>query len=307
MGGAMKRVKKVLLGLLAAIAVAIVCFGVYAYAKCAEFDASMDKVYDVPVPTVARSTDPAVLARGKHLVEAMYPCVVSKCHGKDLGGGETLLMGPLATFTAPNITAGGLGAAYSDGELARLLEHGIKKDGRSLRFMPVQDFGWMPEADIVAIVSYVRTFPAVERSNGATVVKPFGKVIDRQEKFVLDVARHVDHAKNEAVPAPEPTVNYGRFVGRLCTGCHGDRLSGGRIPGSPPEIPTPLNLTPHATGMAGYTFEQFDDVLVKGVKRNGARLADFMPIDAFGKMDDTEKHALFAYLQSLPPTPFGNR
>jgi thiosulfate dehydrogenase len=84
-------------------------------------------------------------------------------------------------------------------------------------------------------------------------------------------------------------------------------LSGGRIPASPPEIPTPANLTPHETGMKGYTYEQFDTVLVKGVKPNGQMLDKFMPVEAFGKMDETEKHALFAYLASLPPTPFGNR
>jgi hypothetical protein len=303
----MRIVKKVLLGLLAVIAVAALGGGIYVWRQCAAFDASIDKVYDIPIPNVVRSTDAAVLARGKHLVEAMYPCVVSKCHGSDLSGGEPIPMGPVATFTGPNISAAGLGAAYSDGELARLLKHGIKKDGRSLRFMPVQDFGWMPDADIAAMISYLRTFPGVDRPNGTTVIKPLGKVLDRREQFPLDVARHIDHSMTEVIPAPEPTVKYGSFVGRLCTGCHGDHLSGGRLPGSPPEIPTPANLTPHDSGMAGYTFEQFDEVLVKGVKRNGQKLDKFMPIDAFGKMDDTEKHALFAYLQSLPPTPFGNR
>lgn len=32
-----------------------------------------------------------------------------------------------------------------------------------------------------------------------------------------------------------------------------------------------------------------------------------MPFEAFAKMNETEKKALFAYLRTLPPTPFGNR
>jgi len=32
-----------------------------------------------------------------------------------------------------------------------------------------------------------------------------------------------------------------------------------------------------------------------------------MPVSTLGKMDDTEMHALYAYLMSLPPRPFGGR
>ena len=43
------------------------------------------------------------------------------------------------------------------------------------------------------------------------------------------------------------------------------------------------------------------------VFKNGKKIDPFMPIDAFGKYDDVEKRALFAYLMTLPPTPFGGR
>jgi hypothetical protein len=32
-----------------------------------------------------------------------------------------------------------------------------------------------------------------------------------------------------------------------------------------------------------------------------------MPFEAFSKLNDTEKRALWAYVQNLPPTPFGSR
>jgi hypothetical protein len=32
-----------------------------------------------------------------------------------------------------------------------------------------------------------------------------------------------------------------------------------------------------------------------------------MPTAAYGKLDDVEMHALWAYLTSLPPRPFGAR
>ena len=32
-----------------------------------------------------------------------------------------------------------------------------------------------------------------------------------------------------------------------------------------------------------------------------------MPVDAIGKFNDVERHALWLYLQTLPPAPFGQR
>jgi hypothetical protein len=72
-------------------------------------------------------------------------------------------------------------------------------------------------------------------------------------------------------------------------------------------MPVPLNITPDATGLKGWSYEDFDRLLVAGVKKNGKKLDPFMPISGIGKMDETEKKALWAYLQRLPPLPFGGR
>jgi hypothetical protein len=281
--------------------------GSYVYMQCSAFDASMAKVYDVPVPNLSRSTDPAVIARGDHLVHSLAGCGVADCHGPDLAGGHVVDIGPVGKMAAPNITGTGLGAAYSDGELARIIRHGIKRDGRSVRLMPAQDLTWLPDSEVVAIVSYIRTVPNVDRPNGTTSVGTLGKVLDRQDKFHWDVARMIDHAKVESPPAPEPTAAYGTYLGRLCTGCHGEHLSGGPIPGAPPSIPVPLNLTPDATGLADWTFADFDKLMKTGVRKSGRQLNPFMPVDSWKNFDDTEMQALWAYLRTLPATPFGNR
>jgi hypothetical protein len=302
--GILKKILKLLAVLIALVGAG---GGTFAYVECSKFDASMDKVYDVPVPNVTRSTDAAVIARGDHLVHSIAGCAISACHGADFGGGKVTDIGPVGSLCAPNITGASLGAAYSDGELARIIKHGLKKDGRSVRMMPVQDVSWLPEADVVAIVSYLRTVPNVERANCATSVGTLGKVLDRQEKFIWDVARRIDHAKAETPPAPEPTAAYGAYTARLCSGCHGEHYSGGPIPGAPSSIPIPLNLTPDATGLKDWTFADFDKMMKTGVRKNGKQLDPFMPVEAWKNFDDSEMHATYAYLQSLPPTPFGNR
>jgi mono/diheme cytochrome c family protein len=280
---------------------------IFVYVHTSAFDASLAKVYDVKPLAFELSNDPAVLARGKHLSESVVACTASDCHGSDLGGGKTMAMGPLATITGPNISAGGLGAAYSHGELARLIRHGIKKDGRSVRFMPSHDVAWLPDSEVIAIVSYLRTLPPIRRDNGPTEIKTLGKVLDRFDKISLDIARRIDHEKAGRGSAPSETATYGALLAQSCTGCHGNGLSGGRIPGAPPELPVPSNLTPHETGLKGWAYADFDRVLVQGISKSGKKIDPFMPLGAFGKLDETEKRALWAFLQTLPATPLGNR
>ncbi len=289
------------------VAAAIAAAGAYALVETSRFDSSLDKVYDVPVPDIAASKDPDVIARGKHLATGLGGCSAGACHGADFGGGSVTAMGPVASLAAPNITSGNLGAAYTDGELARVIRHGLKKDGRSLRFMPAQDIAWLPDSDVVAIVSFLRTVPPVDRANQPMNIRTLGKVLDRQDKIVFDVARRIDHTKTDEAPPPAPTAAYGAYVSRLCSGCHGEHLSGGPLPGAPPSLPTPLNLTPDESGLKDWTFDDFDRLMREGVRKNGKALDPFMPVECWRNFDDVEMHALWAYLRTLAPAPLGGR
>lgn len=301
-------VKKILLGVGAFLGLGALGAGGYVMMQVRAFDESMLKVYDTPAPAIKASTDAAVIARGKHLVDGVAGCSSKDCHGKDLSGGNTLTMGPLGTMTGPNITPGGSTAAYSDGELARLIRYGIKKDGRSAQFMPAPEVNWMPDDELTAVVSYVRSVAKSDKPNGTLHFGTLAKVLDRQGKLDVDVARKVaSKGKLEFAGKPEPTAAYGKFIAQGCTGCHGETLSGGPIPGTPPSLPAPLNLTPHETGLKGWTYEDFVKLLEKGDRKNGQKLNPFMPIENYGQMDEIEKKALFAYLQTLPARPFGGR
>lgn len=304
----MAWVKKALVGVGGLLGLAIVGGGGFVFMKVSAFNSSLDKVYDVPLPKVERTTDPARLARGEHLAHTIMPCLDSGCHGKDLGGGKVTEMGPIGTFSAPNISAGGIGAAYSDPELARLLTHGLKKDGRGVRFMPSHESNWLPDEDIVSIISYLRTLPPASKQNPGMRIGVLGKVLDTMGMIPIDIARRVDHGNIAKAPPPTPDAAYGKYIARLCSGCHGEHLSGGPIPGAPPDMAIPLNLTPDATGLAGYSLDDFKQVLRTGKrKKDGRQLNEMMPVESFGQFDDTEMQALFSYLQSLPATPFGKR
>jgi hypothetical protein len=302
-----KWIKRILLGVVVLIVVLGGGFGIFACVQISRYESSMEKVYDVPPMAITISTDDAVLARGAHLAESVAPCANRDCHGSDLAGGSNIEVGPVGNFCGPNISKGGLGAVYTDGELARLVRHGIKKDGRGVRFMPSHEFGFLPDSDLVAVISYLRTLPPVTRPNAPMRIKWFGKVLDRMDAIPLDVARRIDHEKPDLAGAPEPTAAYGRFLAKGCTGCHGKKFSGGPIPGAPSKFATPLNITPHESGLKDWTFEDFDKLLSTGVRKNGRQLDVFMPLDAIGQLDPIERKALWEYLRTLPPVPFGKR
>ena len=103
-------------------------------------------------------TDAASIARGKYLAEKVAVC--TECHGADFGGKvveDNVAMGRLV---AVNLTRGrgGLPADYADQDFVRALTHGVKRDGRSVIFMPTVDYMFTAE-DLGAIVAYVKSMP----------------------------------------------------------------------------------------------------------------------------------------------------
>jgi cytochrome c553 len=303
----LRLLKWVLIAAGALVLLVVVGVGGYVLLQVRAFDASVGRAYEVPLPDIQRSHDPNVIARGKHLAQSLGGCTAADCHGADLAGGRTLELGPVGVISGPNITPNGMLAVYSDAELGRLLQHGIKKDGRSVLMMPVQDFYWLSDEDLTALVSYLRTTKPLPKANGATRVGVVGKVLDRQGKFPWDIARFVSGLPRETPPAPEPTPAYGRFVVRLCTGCHGETLSGGPLPGAPASIPVPLNITRHETGIRDYTYDDFVKLMKTGVRKNGAQLDPFMAVELSRNLNDVELRAVWAELLARPPKPFGGR
>ncbi len=59
------------------------------------------------------------------------------------------------------------------------------------------------------------------------------------------------------------------------------------------------NLTPHETGLKGWTFQQFADATRFGKHPSGVSLTAAMP--PHPELNEEELRAMWAYLQSLPP------
>ncbi len=248
------------------------------------------------------------IARGKHLVESRFICI--ECHGADFGGGVMVDDPAMGSLLGPNLTsgAGSITTGYSMTDWDRIVRHGIRRDGRPA-VMPSEDFVGMSDRELSDIVAYVRSRPPVDRAVPRSTLGPIGKLLLATGKWHLSVDMLDDHHASHRREPPETgeTVEFGAHLARVCTGCHRENFEGGRIAQGPPSWAPAKNLTPHAEGLAGWSYEQFEAVMREGRLPDGSSVKEPMTLlTPYGKrMTQTELRALFRYLTSLPPRPSG--
>jgi mono/diheme cytochrome c family protein len=245
------------------------------------------------------------IARGEHLVKTRVGC--DGCHGSDLGGKVIIDEALVGYWAAPNLTggAGGVTRDFSATDWDRAVRHGVRHTGQSSS-MPSTEFLNLSNHELSDIVAYVLSRPPVDRT-----MKPvgIGPVFSFVVAFGADSlpAFGIDHQKVHPVEPPVETasVELGGHIAQVCRGCHGEHLSGGNIAGDP-NMPVVANLTPHDTGIKGWTEADFFRALREGKRKDGTDILPQMPWKAYGQMKDVEIKALWAYLQTVPPMAKGN-
>ena len=239
-------------------------------------------------------------------MEARYGCM--ECHGADLSGGVMVDDPMLGTLLGPNLTSGGGSRAlgYGPADWDRIVRHGIRRDGTPSA-MPSQDFQAMSDQELSDIVTYLRSWPPVDNDVPPVRLGPVGKVLVATGQFSLSAdlipSHEVPHAP--LPPASEVSVEFGAHLAGVCTGCHGQDLSGGPIVGGDPSWVPARNLTPHGDGLSGWTYDQFLAALREGRRPDGTAIVEPMTfvIPFALNMTDVELQALWAYLESVPPVP----
>jgi mono/diheme cytochrome c family protein len=300
-GRVLRRLGYVLGGLLGLLVLA--AGGVYVASEI-----TINQAVDTALPNVVASSDPAIIMRGEHLVHSVLVC--THCHGENLAG-DMVLDDPLVGAAyGPNLTTGrgGIGADRSDGELARAITHGVGGDGTSMLVMPVEDYHELSQPDLVAVVSYLRSLPPVDNQVPPVRLGPLGRVLVATGAVDFRSATSVEQSDGfGATIAEGVTPEYGRYLARAaCMGCHGENLSGGPIPGTPPDYPVPANITPGGQTRA-WSDEDWFRLLREGRDPGGRQINALMPSESYATMTDTEIRALISYLRTVPAREFGGR
>lgn len=287
-------------------------------------------VGDLAVPDLATA---ASVARGEELVKHLLLC--GSCHTTPdamgnpstnaadfLAGGRkfTIAGGPDAgsiTVYAPNLTpdnATGVGT-WTLGQLADALKVGVDAMGVPLwPTMPYQRFANLTDDDAMSIALYLKSLPP--KAN--TVPE------DSDHPSLAATVFNYTSLPHTTLPATDPnfaSAERGRYLASLgCLSCHtvnggpptgvdvtkafaGGKSFGGGIKSA--------NLTPDATGLAGWTTTDLINTLKTDKEKGTGRMLNAaMPggTDALGGLFDNDLTDLANFIRTLPPVvngPFG--
>jgi len=267
----------------------------------------MTRQITVAVAAVALNADAAHIEQGRYLFSTRG---CAECHGAN-GAGKDVIKDGAMLVVSPNITAGAnsVTAGYRTEDWVRTLRHGVKPNGHPVMIMPSEDYNRLTDDDVASVIGYVKQLPPVA---GRTAVVQLPVPVKALYAFgaIRDAAEKIDHSLPASIPvASGVTPAHGAYVANTCLGCHGEHLSGGKIPGAPPAWPAAANLTPgKGSAMARYpSAEVFVAMLRSGRRPDGKTISTVMPFASLGAMNDTDVNALYAFLQTVPPRDAGQR
>jgi mono/diheme cytochrome c family protein len=259
----------------------------------------MNHVYSFNDAALAIPSDSGSIARGRHFVEAIGKC--AGCHGDNLAGKIVADDRLIGTLYSSNLTRGkgGIGSTYTDADYVRAIRHGVRRDGLPLVMMPADAFYYINDADLANSIAYLKTIPAVDAVLPARRIGPLARALYLTTDFPLVPAERVPLSGPRPAPIPEgPTREYGDYLAitGACKSCHLADLSGG-VPIEKNVFSA--NLTPRALGK--WTEEDFRRALRQGIRPTGRILSAVMPWPYTRFMTDSEIHALWLYVRSVPP------
>jgi mono/diheme cytochrome c family protein len=255
------------------------------------------------------------LERGRYLVEHVAAC--GNCHtpkgpngempGMHLAGGNVVEDNPDFRAIAANITpdrATGIGG-WTDAQLIRAIREGIRPDGSLIGPpMPFEFYRGLADEDLVAIVAYLRTVPAVaNRAEKSTYRMPLPPAYGPPVAGVT-------------APPRDATVAYGGYLAgpvAHCMECHtpfgapGHRDMarmglGGQAFAGPWGVSMAANITPgRLTGLGEWSDAEIERAIRQGISRDDRRLFPPMGFAHYAGISAPDMAALIAYLRSLPP------
>lgn len=251
----------------------------------------------LPEVSLPVTGDAAQIAYGEHLARTRG---CTDCHGASLAGKQVIDAGPVMQIYAPNLTPGGV--ALDPVHFEHALRHGIGREGQMLMLMPSKDYSLMSNADAAALYAYLRSLPALPDVQPKSSIGPVGRVAYLFDQLPIFEAPRIDHARasrGDDAPPVSDALAYGAYIAQMCRGCHGAELAGGPMPGQPPGVPNPTNLTA-AGPLAAWTEANFLQAMRTGKRPDGSAINEFMPWRSMSQMHEEELHALWVYLHSLP-------
>lgn len=250
------------------------------------------KLRDVSPPplfTHPIGTDSLTLERGRHIARTRG-CF--GCHGQQLQGRVfTEEWDWVDRAVAPNLAAYAKRADASTLEAA--IRHGIGHDGRALWSMPSYNWVHLTDADVAALIAYLRSAP-VEMVDLPSPRLGFRARWDLATGSETHMAQWANEVPPRRTNLADSQLVRGEYLAMTaCNECHGFDLRGGFG-------------APDLALLVGYSEEDFRSLMKEGVARGGRdslRLMTMVAKDRFAYFTEQERADLYAFLRTLAEEP----
>ncbi|HYZ83450.1 MAG TPA: cytochrome c [Bryobacteraceae bacterium] len=216
----------------------------------------------------------------------------------------------------PNITPvkqTGIGT-WSDGEKIRAIREGIGKHGQALfPLMPYENYRYMSDADVEALVAYLNSLPPVNHALPRTEVAfPVSMLMKAAPRPVDKPIERPDRGNRHS---------YGEYLVTVasCETCHtpmdkgkpirSKRLAGGNVFREGPVPVVSANITPdRETGIGDWSFDRFRDRFYAHKDHAGKPIDpvkperfSVMPWGNLSQLPEDDLAAIYQYLMTQPP------
>jgi hypothetical protein len=183
----------------------------------------------------------------------------------------------LGTIPASNLTSGngGVGQSYTDTDWVRAIRHGVKPGGQVDFIM--FNFSTMGDQDLGDLIAYLKQIPPDDTNYPKIHFGPVIPIFPAIGIFT-PAAELIDHnASHPTDPIPGVTIEYGKYLSAICSGCHGKGI---------------------ANVVTKWTQDDFIRTIHTGVLPDGSQLGPTMSSNTFREMNDTELAAIWLYFRS---------
>lgn len=244
--------------------------------------------YPISVPS-----DSASIAEGHRL--AKMRCF--GCHGDSLQGKADFFDEPMiARIPTPNVPR--KLASVSNAEFAGFLRSGVRKDGTSPFVMPPPGLYHISDAELGALIAYLRTVPDHGKELPGNSYRLLGRLGVMLGQFKTAVASFDTTQERVGQDPAWATTRRGEYLARLiCTECHGLRLTGDSAAAGG------ASASPSLAGALAYSLEEFTNLLRTGTPREPGRQLGLMGDAARNSLTwltNEEIAAIYEYLKALP-------
>jgi hypothetical protein len=261
------------------------------------------------------NADPAQLVEGKRLTMLMCgPCHYDPATKQLSGTRMEDVPGFIGKVYARNITqhpTKGIGN-YTDGELAYLLRTGVAKNGKIMQYMQKPN---LSEEDMNAVIAFLRSDDELVRS--ADIESPQTKYTAMGKLGISKFVKPLPYPSKQ-IPGPgTEKVAIGKYLvdNLSCYECHSKSFTGldkavpenskgymgggNKLKDRGGKTVISSNLTFHATGIGGWTEQDFIKAMKQGISKDNSVIA--YPMPSFSELREDEVLAIYAYLKTLPP------